>query len=136
MKTNKVRITTQRELILQELRSEKNHPTADELYERIKRLLPRISLATVYRNLEWLNQQGLIKKIEIGGKQKRFDAVTDEHYHIRCISCGRIDDVMLNTDANIKDSFCEIDGYHIVDHCLELFGLCLKCKNSNKYFKF
>ncbi|MCI5132654.1 MAG: transcriptional repressor, partial [Candidatus Electrothrix sp. EH2] len=67
-----LRMTHQRELILEELGNCHNHPTADALYERIKKKLPRISLATVYRNLEILSEAGMIRKLEISGRQKRF----------------------------------------------------------------
>jgi Fe2+ or Zn2+ uptake regulation protein len=68
-----LRMTHQREIILDELNRSKTHPTADELFDRIKHKLPRISLATVYRNLEILSAAGLIKKLEMSGRQKRFD---------------------------------------------------------------
>jgi len=68
MMKNKLRMTHQREIILQELRKCTSHPSADALYERVKKILPRISLATVYRNLEILSDSGEIGKIEICGR--------------------------------------------------------------------
>ena len=82
-----IRLTTQRQIILEELSKVTTHPTASELYDMVRKRLPRIGLGTVYRNLELMAESGMILKIEVGGTQKRFDATTDEHYHIRCSRC-------------------------------------------------
>jgi len=70
-------MTNQREIILRELLASKQHLTADELYDIVKKIMPRISLATVYRNLEILSEAGLVGKLEISGRQKRFDYELD-----------------------------------------------------------
>jgi Fur family ferric uptake transcriptional regulator len=93
-----LRMTHQREIILQELQTSREHLTADELYERVKKGLPRISLATVYRNLEILNRAGLIAKREVSGRQKRFDYDVSDHDHIFCIQCHRIDNLDLKRE--------------------------------------
>jgi len=85
-----LRMTNQREMILRELKKSKGHLSADELYERVKKFMPRISLATVYRNLEILSDAGMIRKLEISGRQKRFDSELADHDHIYCIECHRI----------------------------------------------
>ncbi len=104
----------------------KTHPSAEELYKIVKKTLPTISLATVYRNLEWLSENGIIKKIEVGGRQKRFDGTTETHYHIRCICCDKIDDVM---KSDFRDVYCpdEINGYVVTDHHIEFLGICPLC---------
>ncbi len=79
----KMRLTTQRQVILEELGKVTSHPTANEVYDMVRKRLPRIGLGTVYRNLELMAESGLILKLEVGGTQKRFDATTDLHYHIR-----------------------------------------------------
>ena len=74
METEKnLRLTRQRSIILEELRAMGRHPTACELYDAVRGRLPRISLATVYRNLEFLSEKGLIRKITTAGRRKRFD---------------------------------------------------------------
>jgi len=90
---NIMRLTTQRQIILEELSKVKTHPTASELYDMVRKRLPRIGLGTVYRNLELMAENGMILKLEVGGTQKRFDATTDTHYHIRCSGCGKVDDI-------------------------------------------
>lgn len=132
MKQDKVRITHQREIILEELRAVTSHPTADELYDMVRQRLPRISLATVYRNLEWLTDQGMVQKIEVGGRQKRFDGNVTEHYHIRCLECGKVDDISLNPIENLEHQLEESTGYRILGHRLEFRGVCPQCNGSEK----
>ncbi|WP_417910986.1 transcriptional repressor [Candidatus Electronema sp. PJ] len=123
------RMTHQREVILEEIGKCKGHPTADVLYERIKRKLPRISLATVYRNLEILSEAGMIKKLEISGRQKRFDRQLDQHHHIYCVQCHRVDN--LKVEAVSPDSAAEI-GYRISGCRIEFFGICPECQKKNE----
>ncbi|MCJ7604005.1 MAG: transcriptional repressor, partial [Desulfobulbaceae bacterium] len=70
---NKLRMTKQRQVILEELRKVKTHPTADDMYQMLRKKMPKISLGTVYRNLEILSESGIIQKLDVGGTQKRFD---------------------------------------------------------------
>ena len=116
MKLEKLRITNQRDVILSELRAVKSHPTADELYTQVRRRLPRVSLATVYRNLEWLSEQGLAKKIEVGGRQKRFDGDISDHYHVRCQKCGRVADVEMDTLDNPEGCISQAFGFTVTGH--------------------
>jgi Fur family ferric uptake transcriptional regulator len=127
MKSGKLRITNQRDVILSELRAVKTHPTADELYTQVRSRLPRVSLATVYRNLEWLNEQGLAKKIEVGGRQKRFDGDISEHYHVRCQKCGRVADIEMDVLENLEGCISESCGFTVTGHRLEFTGLCSEC---------
>lgn len=127
-----LRMTNQREMILQELKRSKDHLTADELYERVKKKMPRISLATVYRNLEILSEIGLIAKLEVSGRQKRFDWETHEHDHVHCIKCNRVDN--LNLDRNELDAIApkNIGGYQITGYRLEFSGICERCAKKSK----
>ncbi len=125
-----LRMTHQREIILSELEKSLNHPTADELYLRVKQLLPHISLATVYRNLEILSQEGLIQKLAVSGRQKRFDRNLTKHHHIYCVECHRIDNL---TDEVVKDftlSANQRKGYAVTGFRVEFFGLCPQCKKN------
>ncbi len=123
-----MRITNQREIILQELKKMKTHPTADELYEVVKRRLPRISIATVYRNLERLSEAGLIHKLEYGGRQKRFDGDIHPHCHVFCVKCGRVCDVDTRSDWSIKDVVMDAKGFQIFEGSLQFEGLCPECQ--------
>ena len=125
-----LRMTRQRQVILEELRKVKTHPSADELYEKVKRRLPRISLGTVYRNLEILTRLGEIQHVEIGGAMKRFDGNPKNHYHIRCIRCARVDDVQIGPLKQVEDALAGSTDYQITGHRLEFVGLCGKCSKK------
>lgn len=131
MKSEKLRITNQRDVILNELRAVKTHPTADELYTQVRCRLPRVSLATVYRNLEWLSEQGLARKIEVGGRQKRFDGDISEHYHVRCQKCGRVADVEMDILENLEGHISQSCGFIVTGHRLEFTGLCAACSDGS-----
>lgn len=131
-----LRMTHQREIIIDELKRCKSHPTADDLYEKVRKKLPRISLATVYRNLEILSEAGIIRKLEISGRQKRFDWELDSHDHIYCVRCHRVDNVNLENKKNISLQPKDSQGYKIAGCRVEFFGLCPKChKTVDKKYK-
>jgi Fur family ferric uptake transcriptional regulator len=125
-------MTRQRRVILEELRKVKTHPSADEVYEMVRKRLPRISLGTVYRNLEILSESGEIKKLEPGSSLKRFDGNPSEHFHIRCIRCNRIADMPMASDFEIDLADMTPTEYEILGHRLEFFGLCPHCSNHSK----
>jgi Fe2+ or Zn2+ uptake regulation protein/biotin operon repressor len=124
----KLRMTHQREVILEELRRSVTHPTADELYERIKKKLPRISLATVYRNLEILSEAGVIKKLEISGRQKRFDWDPLDHDHVFCTQCHRVENIPTSQPPSLCVNAEQHKGYRINGIRIEFYGLCPNCQ--------
>ena len=128
-----MRLTPQRQVILEELGKVKSHPTANEVYDMVRKRLPRIGLGTVYRNLELMAENGLILKLEVGGTQKRFDATTDLHYHIRCTTCGKVDDIKLEVIPQINKVASGSTDYEILSHHIEFSGICQECSGSETY---
>lgn len=126
-----LRMTQQRKVILEELQSKNNHPSADELYERVRVHLPRISLGTVYRNLEVLCQLGEIQKLNLSGSIKRYDGYPAKHYHIRCVRCNRVDDAPIAPMNRIEDELYEATVFEIIGHNLEFVGYCPECSKEN-----
>lgn len=126
------RTTRQRQVILGELKKLTCHPTAMELYEIVRQVLPRVSLGTVYRNLEFLARDGTIQKLETGGKESRFDGTPDRHSHVRCLVCGRVDDAHHEPEDLAEDSLTHLNGYEILGHRLEYFGYCPECRKNRK----
>ena len=127
-----MRLTKQRQLILDKLRQTRSHPTAIEIYDQVRKLMPHISLGTVYRNLDILSRQGRIRKIETCGDQKRFDGIPEDHLHVICSCCGRVQDVDSELDINIDKLFNIDSEFTITGVRLEIIGLCPDCrKNQN-----
>lgn len=127
-----LRMTNQREVILRRLKESKTHPTADELYELVRKDMPRISLATVYRNLEILSEAGVISKLEISGRQKRFDYDIEDHDHIYCVQCHRVDNLEIDRKALSEASLQGETDYNVTGYRLEFVGLCPRCRKTNK----
>lgn len=125
-----LRMTKQRQVILDELRKLHSHPTADEMYRLLRRRLPKISLGTVYRNLEVLSDVGLIQKIEVAGTQKRFDGNASHHYHVRCNRCSRLEDVYMDVDNGMNKEVSRLTEYDIALHRMEFIGVCPTCKSN------
>ena len=121
------RMTRQRHVILEELRTAHSHPTADEVHRRVRRRLPRVSLATVYRNLEVLADRGLIGRVDLAGPARRYDGDLTGHYHVRCARCGRIGDVQ-PTAATARAALGGKTDFRILAHRLEFVGLCPPCQ--------
>ena len=123
------RQTRQRELILEVVRSTMDHPAADWVYRQARRRLPRISLGTVYRNLKRLAEEGTIREIHAGGHPARFDGNTGRHYHIRCLGCGRVNDLPMSVDVRFEAEAGRAMNYRVLGHQLEVQGLCPACQD-------
>ena len=126
------RMTRQRRIILEELRNLNSHPTADEVYETVRKRVPRISLGTVYRNLEVLSQWGLARKLDLAGTRRRFDGSTEDHYHVRCIHCGEVEDVQVGPVRNLEESVRSSTDFEILGHRLTFLGLCPRCRRETR----
>jgi len=118
-------LTIRRDVILEELRKVRTHPTADEVYEMARRVMPRISLGTVYRNLEALSEQGVIQKLPTSGAPMRYDGDPVRHSHVRCTSCGRVDDIEGDGLVKWPD---DTGGYELSGCRIEFAGVCPACR--------
>ena len=125
-----MRLTNQRQIILEELSKVTSHPTANEVYDMVRKRLPRIGLGTVYRNLELMADSGIILKLEVGGTQKRFDATTETHYHVRCKECDKVDDIHIPVQFHINDVAEATTNYQILGHHIEFSGVCSVCQKE------
>ena len=124
------RMTRQRKVILEELLKQNVHPSADEIYQMVRRRMPRISLGTVYRNLEVLANMGKIQKLELSGALKRYDWDTNKHYHIRCVYCDRVDDAPIAPLNQLENDLYGATVFEIIGHNLEFTGLCPECSKK------
>jgi len=131
--TRQIRMTQQRQVILEELCKVTNHPTADEMYHMIRKIMPKISLGTVYRNLEILSELGMVLKLDVGGTQKRFDANVENHYHARCKKCGSVSDVHMPVSEDVEAEGQLCTDFKIERHSLEFVGVCADCQEAGRH---
>jgi len=101
----------------------------------VRKRLPRISLGTVYRNLEILSESGDIQKLEPGRCLKRFDGNPAEHCHIRCVCCGRIADAPMAPDFKIDLQKVHSTDFKVIGHKLEFLGRCPQCADRFSSFE-
>lgn len=120
-------LTRQRAAVFEYLSQVEHHPTADEVYLAVKRKLPRISLATVYKNLEALVACNAISKFAYGDSSARYDIRTDHHYHTRCLTCGKMTDLDAEQGSQLFKQIKPQAGFTVKDYRLELLGYCRKC---------
>ena len=123
-----MKYSRQRELVLAEVKSSREHPTADMVYAALKADNPSLSLGTVYRTLNLLAQMGQIHKIGMPGGSDRFDGRTDEHYHMLCQKCGRVYDVQLDTLSELDGQIQSQTGFLVHSHDLIVRGVCRACQ--------
>ncbi len=123
------RSTKQRKVILEELQKVTSHPTAVGLYQIVRRRLPKISLGTVYRNLDLLTRLGMVQKLEFGGEESHFDGNVQRHDHVRCVQCGRVGDIPRPPLDLLGGMTDDSSGYRILGCRLEFFGICPQCQD-------
>lgn len=127
----KLRNTIQRDAVHQAV-CELDHPTADEVYEKIHEKYPAISRGTVYRNLNILCDLEKLHRLNISADADHFDANTYKHYHIQCRSCGRIEDVYDPYFEGLETQVADTHGYALDGHSIVFTGLCPECQKKEK----
>jgi len=119
------RLTQQRLIILQELSGLSSHPTAETVYRLVRKKFPKISLGTVYRNLNYLTNEGLIKQLKTNDDKFHFDAKFTDHLHFICQRCKKIYDL---SKSQFLKSLKNYSGGQVKKIECYLFGICKKCK--------
>ncbi len=124
------RNTKQREIILKEIKKLYSHPTAEEIFEIVKKKFPEIGLATVYRNLDYLVRTGQIKQLNSILGAKRYDGCVDKHCHLICKECNTIIDLFDVKNIQIQSKELEKLDFDFDPFSAEMFGICKNCKNK------
>jgi Fur family peroxide stress response transcriptional regulator len=122
--------TKQRQVVLQVIRESNEHPTANEVFEDARRLLPSISFATVYNSLRYLRDAGHIAEICFGNGASRFDALTSRHDHAICTKCGKMVDMEIELPPEVIKFATEFSKFKLESIELTLRGICLQCSNK------
>ncbi|RKX60063.1 MAG: transcriptional repressor [Thermodesulfobacteriota bacterium] len=122
-----LKLTPQRLAILEYLEGNKDHPSAEDIYNALKDRFPSMSFATVYNTLEVLMKKGLVKEINIDSSKRRFDPLVEPHHHFICKNCGKIIDIRSSYDISVPEELknCEVVEYQII-----FYGYCSECKKE------
>lgn len=125
-----LRFTKQRESVWEEILSTDDHRDADEIYMAIRKKGTAVSRATVYRTIDVLVKNNMVRKLDVGIGPSKFEHKMDalHHDHIICIQCGRIEEFMVDRIEELQDQVAEEYGFKLVRHIHQLFGLCKDCR--------
>ncbi|WDT76505.1 MAG: transcriptional repressor [Candidatus Manganitrophus sp.] len=124
------RKSRQRQIILDTLSDMRTHPTAQEIFARVREIDSQVGQATVYRNLRILKEQGEIIELSFGTGEKRYDRNVSRHEHFTCRRCGKIEDIYPNY-RSLTGSLSE-KGFQIDEWRIEAFGICRGCIEPNQ----
>lgn len=133
-----MRYSKQREMILKVVTDNKIHPTAEQVYELVRKENPTISLGTVYRDLNQLTEADKLLKLRFGGSKDRFDADIRTHYHVKCIKCGTFQDVPEELTQHVTHLLLKINqttDMTVSPTCIQFEGLCETCKAEEQQNK-
>lgn len=124
---NPSRNTTQKIKILEYLKSVHTHPTAEQVFLKVKKDLPALTLATVYRNLNQMTEQGQIVRLELN-KEFHFDGDMRSHQHCVCNSCGKIDDLFQEKISQYALQEIKDNRFQPVSVTVMFYGICDTCQ--------
>lgn len=130
LKSNNCKTTPQRIAVYKAIKKSTDHPNAETLFKELSPAYPTMSLATVYKSLELFVQLGLIQIINIGEHSFRYDGRTEEHHHVICTSCWKVEDIENNIFEDLTNSVENISNYNIKKKQLCLYGTCSKCSQA------
>ena len=122
------RNTIQKELVRQAVNEMHRHVTADQVYEFVSEKYPGIGRGTVYRNLGILVEEAQIRKVEVPDGPDRYDFTLKNHYHVRCVKCGDIQDVDMDVQPDIRAGIHDTHGIEFLDYDIFFKGICQACR--------
>ncbi len=117
----------QRLKIYEYLKKADFHPTVDNIYNELIKIIPTISKTTIYNTLKLFVEKGIAQTLTIDENEVRYDCNTEPHAHFKCIKCGRVYDVML---SNVDFNYDYVDGHKVLDCHIYLRGVCKNCLNK------
>jgi Fur family ferric uptake transcriptional regulator/Fur family peroxide stress response transcriptional regulator len=124
------RLTPQRSAVLDVLRASHDHPTAQDVIDRVRHASPGIGAATVYRALNLLVESGQALELDLGDTAARYDANTTRHDHVVCVRCGAAADVDAALPARLAREVSRVSGFSVTGHDLRFRGLCPTCQHD------
>ena len=132
LRGNGFKVTPQRLAVYEVLANTKEHPNAEMIFSSLQATYPTMSLATVYKTIDILHEIGLVQILNAGEDSFRYDADVSEHAHIRCVECGRVDDVFDLDTAKFNDQIQQNTKYRLVGQQFYFYGICADCQKSSE----
>lgn len=129
-KEKKLKLTPQRIAVYMYLRSTTEHPSAETIYKALHKDYPTMSLATVYKALKTLVEVNLVKELNVGEGNFRYDGNVIPHPHIQCISCGKVDDIEGISFDELNDRIKGFTDYKILSNKIYFYGICKDCNDA------
>ncbi len=127
------RVTAQRALLLDLLRSSRRHVDADELYRNAKKRNPRISLSTVYRNLQLFKRMGLVEERHFDEEHHHYEVKSDEeHQHLLCVSCGKVIEFDYPAGRKFRQDIARKYNFDITGVEVHVTGMCSSCRANQR----
>ena len=124
-------VTVQRRVVHDEVAGRRDHPTADQVYEAVKRKLPGLSRTTVYRVLEMLVDAGFVRRVPSADSVVRFEPVSERHHHLVCESCGRLEDLEDRAVPPLRIPTKRSSGFEVRTYSVNFLGFCSICRRSS-----
>jgi len=124
------RLTPYRAAVLEALNASLNHPTAAEIYRKVRRRRPGVAYATIYNALGWLTRNGMVVELKFGDEASRYDPITARHDHLVCTGCGALVDYQASLPRKFWLQAGRRSGFRVQHYRLELFGSCPSCANG------
>ena len=131
LKAHGLRVTKQRALILDIIRQ--GHLDADEVYRQARERQPRLSLSTVYRNLQTLKKQGLVEELHFDEAHHHYEVKpSTEHHHLVCLGCGKVIEFHQPLSRYVRRNIAEAEDFDIVETEVRMTGYCAQCRQRRK----
>jgi Fur family peroxide stress response transcriptional regulator len=126
------KVTPQRLAIYNYLASTKAHPNAEMIFKELQPIYPTMSLATVYKTMEILREIGLVQMLNVGEDSFRYDAFMENHPHVRCVKCGRVDDVDRIDAEEFVSKVAQETTYQLTGQQFYFYGICPECQKMRE----
>ena len=127
---NNFKMTSQRYLLLKFIENDLSHPTAEDIFVHLRTKLPHLSKKTVYNNLDFLRNEGIINEININGV-KRFEMRRKPHCHLICRECNRVNDIEISEIIDLSEKVSrELEDFEVTSITTHFYGICKECKEK------
>jgi Fur family peroxide stress response transcriptional regulator len=132
LKKEQIRITPQRQEMISILKKSKQHWTAEEIFNELGRQFSSVSITTVYNNLKLFVKMGIVEELQFGEGLSKFEWKGEEHYHIICSSCGKIEDFYYPQLKEVEAFAQDLSKFKIKNHQLQFYGICNDCLGRDR----